>query len=56
MVNGLQIVVHLPLFHCKTPQNVLAFYEELQNVANFELLPESYTELFSDYPEKEPLP
>ena len=53
-MNGLQIIVHLPLFNSKIPANAFAFLEGLIQIANFEFAPEGYTDYFLDLPESEP--
>ena len=52
LVNGLQIIVHLPLFNCKFPSNAQVFMEGLISIATFEIVPESYVGYFTDYPQK----
>ena len=51
LVNGLQVIVHLPLFNCKFPANAEMFLSKLIDVATFEILPEEYVDLYTDYPE-----
>lgn len=46
MMNGLQLIVHFPLFHLVFPPNVTMLLEPLVNVANFDVLP---TGLFYPY-------
>ena len=53
LVNGLQIIVHLPLFNSKFPANSELFLSELIDIATFEMLPEEYLEFFVDYPESQ---
>lgn len=39
LINILQMVVHFPLLNVTIPQNAKVFYEALQSLANFDLLP-----------------
>ena len=52
LVNGLQIIVHLPLFNSKFPSNAEEFMSGLIFIATFEFLPESYVYIFTDYPDR----
>ena len=36
MINGLQVVENLPLFHVKTPGNVSSFMEKFENLTDFD--------------------
>ena len=38
MVNGLQVVIHMPLFHVKSPGNVNAFNDFFAEIANFNIV------------------
>ena len=38
MINGLQIVNHMPLFNIKSPGNVNAFNEFMSEIAKFEIV------------------
>ena len=37
MINGLQVVIHLPLFNVKSPGNVNAFNDYFAEIANFNI-------------------
>lgn len=39
MVNGLQIISNLPKFNLLVPANVIAFYDWVNNLSNFDILP-----------------
>ena len=39
MINGLQIIVHLPLLHLNFPVNALIFFSSLMKISYFDLLP-----------------
>ena len=54
LINGLQVIVHLPLFGSKFPVNAQVFMSKVVWIAAFELAPEEYVEYFIDYPETEP--
>ena len=52
MINGLQVVIHLPLFHVKSPGNVNAFNEFFAEIANFNIIDtEIADEFFFYFPE-----
>ena len=54
MVNGLQTVVHMPLFNVQFPRYAFVFLSGLIIIANFEPLPDEYTDFFTTYPERGP--
>ena len=39
LMNGLQLIVHLPLFKIVFPPNVIMLISPLVNVANFDIIP-----------------
>ena len=55
LIEGVQVTVALPLFDVKTPGNVQTFLEGLENLASFDLIPESYTQWWMFIPESEAL-
>ena len=55
MVEPLQVVVHMPIFACKSPGNVVAFNGYFSEIANFELLdPNDLTDWIAYDPETDP--
>ena len=46
LMNGLQMIVHLPLFQIVFPANVIMLIQPLVNVANFDIIP---VDLFYPY-------
>ena len=56
MVEPMQVVVHMSLFACKLPGNVIIFNEYFAKIANFEFVdPNELTEEISYVPEIEPV-
>ena len=52
MIEGLQVVMHMPLFNIKTPGNVNAFFAFFDTLANFEIFDaSSFTNEMGYYPE-----
>jgi len=39
LINGLQVITHLPVFHCQFPANANSLLRYLVEIANFELIP-----------------
>ena len=56
ILNGLQLLVHLPLFFTPFPANAHYFSAKLVNVATFEFIPSEFLDLFFEFypPYKEP--
>ena len=55
MINGLQIVTHLPFFNVKLPGNANLFNNNLMTIANFDIIDIGIvTELFFYFPDEEP--
>ena len=56
MINGLQVVTHLPFFHVKSPGNVNAFNEFFIEIASFNIInTETIDALLFYFPEMDPL-
>ena len=53
LVNGLQVIVHLPLFKSKFPSNSALFMNGVIWIATFEILQEDYVENFVEYPQRD---
>ena len=52
MIEGLQVVVHMQLFHLKTPGNMIAFFAFFSELTNFEIFDsEKFTNAMGYYPE-----
>ena len=55
MINGLQIVTHLPFFDVFLPGNANLFNENLISIANFEIIDIGFiTELIFYFPDEDP--
>ena len=52
MINGLQIVTHIPFFNIKLPGNANLFNNNLMDIANFDLIdPQIVTDLVLYFPD-----
>jgi len=54
MLNGLQLTVHMPLFHLSFPANTNFFISFILTVANFEIIPSDVVMMAFDFPDAEP--
>jgi len=42
LINGLQIITHLPVFRCQFPSNASVLLRYLIEISNFEVIPQSF--------------